>query len=56
MKLYLVRGLPGSGKSTRASHLGVEVCEADQYFAARNLHGVPLETIRRMRERWEDHG
>lgn len=131
MKLYLVRGLPGSGKSTRASHLDVtEVCEADQYFeiggdyqfdpkklsqahawcrektrrvlqrgesvavantftqwwemepyfqmaeetgaevevvsvydggcsdeelAARNLHGVPLETIRRMRERWEDH-
>lgn len=32
--LYLVRGLPGSGKSTFAHTIGNEysVCEADQYF------------------------
>jgi predicted kinase len=30
--LYLVRGLPGSGKSTFASSLGYPVFEADQYF------------------------
>lgn len=30
--LYIVRGLPGSGKSTIASTFGVEVAEADQFF------------------------
>jgi len=30
--LYIVRGLPGSGKSTVASTFGVEVAEADQFF------------------------
>ena len=30
--LFLVRGLPSSGKSTLAEKLGLPVCEADQYF------------------------
>jgi adenylate kinase family enzyme len=32
--LYLVRGVPGSGKSTFAKHIWNEysICEADQYF------------------------
>jgi predicted kinase len=32
--LFLVRGLPGSGKSTFANHIWNEyaICEADQYF------------------------
>lgn len=30
--LYIVRGLPGSGKSTYAKTLGVPVYEADMYF------------------------
>lgn len=36
MKLILMRGLPGSGKSTRAKALAVEynavICSADEYF------------------------
>lgn len=120
-KLYLIRGLPGSGKSTIAAALGVEVYEADQYFIVdgvyrydstriyaaqrwcqtrtqealregrsvavantftrarelrpyfeiarelsivptvikaentfQNVHGVPQETLNRMRQRWQD--
>jgi predicted kinase len=30
--LYLVRGLPGSGKSTFACSLNIPHCEADTYF------------------------
>jgi predicted kinase len=30
--LYLIRGLPGSGKSSLAHRLTSAVCEADQYF------------------------
>lgn len=128
--LYIMRGLPGTGKSTRASLMNAVVCSADDYFmengkyifdpakiaaahqacqqkaryametgcrrvvvdntntqrwefaiykemakehgyqvvevvfrhdiwtddelAARNRHGVPGETIARMRARWED--
>uniref|UniRef100_A0A8D0VJ25 NEDD4-binding protein 2-like 1 n=1 Tax=Sus scrofa TaxID=9823 RepID=A0A8D0VJ25_PIG len=36
--LYLLRGLPGSGKTT---------------LARRNIHGVPREKIHRMKERYE---
>jgi predicted kinase len=32
MRLILVRGLPGSGKSTYAKTLGLEHYEADMYF------------------------
>ena len=32
MRLILVRGLPGSGKSTHARSLGILHLEADQYF------------------------
>ncbi len=32
MELVLVRGLPGSGKSTFAGKLGMKHLEADQYF------------------------
>lgn len=35
MMLYIVRGLPGTGKSTLAKKLGY-VCEADQYFETPN--------------------
>lgn len=128
--LYLVRGLPGCGKSTEAKRMALPVFEADQYFidengvyqfdpskleqahlecqrktkeclksgqdcivantfttrwemlayvdmaneldiylkiidlydggcsdevlAERNTHGVPLATIKRMRDRWQD--
>jgi predicted kinase len=31
-KLYIIRGLPGSGKTTLANELGGVVCEADQFF------------------------
>jgi len=30
--LYLLRGLPGAGKSTLSSKLSSNVCEADMYF------------------------
>lgn len=30
--LYILRGVPGCGKSTVAKSLGSVVCEADQYF------------------------
>ena len=30
--LYIIRGLPGSGKSTYAENLGVPYFEADMYF------------------------
>jgi predicted kinase len=35
--LYLVRGVPGSGKSTFAKHIWNDyaICEADQYFVDR---------------------
>lgn len=38
--LYLIRGLPGSGKSTFASELVPEflVCEADKYFVVDGEH------------------
>jgi predicted kinase len=34
MKLFLIRGLPGSGKSTFAKTLGVPVFEADDWFVS----------------------
>lgn len=121
MKLILVRGLPGSGKSTFAKSLGIAHYEADMFFMQngvynfnplrikdahnwckqqvfhelfcnnsvvvsntfsqiwemkeylymakelkaeievikmtgnyKNIHGVPAETIEKMRNRWED--
>jgi predicted kinase len=30
--IYLIRGLPGAGKSTISKRLAPVVCEADQYF------------------------
>ncbi len=32
MKLYIIRGLPGTGKSTLAADLNCCICEADNYF------------------------
>lgn len=34
-RLYLVRGLPGSGKTTFASHLPAELVEADDFFESK---------------------
>jgi hypothetical protein len=31
----------------------METMLSDQELANRNIHGVPVESIRRMRERWE---
>ena len=31
-KLYLIRGLPGSGKTTLAKDIALAVCEADMFF------------------------
>ena len=49
-ELTIIRGLPGSGKSTLAQALvlgaGFVHYEADMYFLK--------ETIKRMRERWEE--
>lgn len=36
MKLILVRGLPGSGKSTYARSLGIRHYEADDFFQTPN--------------------
>lgn len=30
--IYLLRGLPGAGKSTLASQLSTNICEADMFF------------------------
>jgi len=38
MTLYLVRGLPGSGKSTFAYRLATYVLEADQYFLVNGIY------------------
>jgi tRNA uridine 5-carbamoylmethylation protein Kti12 len=34
--VYIIRGLPGSGKTTLASEFGGIICEADQYFIDKN--------------------
>lgn len=36
MKLFLIRGLPGSGKSTIAKALGIRHFEADMFFLDRD--------------------
>lgn len=43
--LYIVRGLPGSGKSTIAEKLAPKwwVFEADQFFCDKDEHGNPIE-------------
>ena len=53
-RLYIVRGLPGAGKSTIAEKMAAHVASADDYFMERNIHGVPLEAIEAMRTRYED--
>ena len=42
--LFIVRGLPGSGKSTFASYLDAEVWEADQFF--QELDGYKFDPSR----------
>jgi len=43
--LYIVRGIPGSGKSTFAKHLTANVFEADHYFYDNdgNYNFIPSE-------------
>lgn len=41
------------GKPFRIVELTVNTLLTDEELAARTLHGVPVETIKAMRERWE---
>jgi len=44
--LYIVRGLPGSGKTTKAIELsGDRYCEADQYFGVGSGYAFRYEKI-----------
>ena len=42
--MFLIRGIPGSGKSTFANHIWNEyaICEADKYFIDRKLENINL--------------
>lgn len=63
--LYLLRGLPGAGKSTLAKELGGIILEADQYFVELNTNEYKFDPSKlkdahndcRMRcEQWMETG
>lgn len=63
--LYLLRGLPGAGKSTLAKEIGGIILEADQYFVELNTNEYKFDPSKlkdahndcRMRcERWMKTG
>jgi predicted kinase len=43
--LYIIRGLPGSGKTTLAEMLNAVVCEADQFFMSEGEYKYNPEFI-----------
>jgi predicted kinase len=43
--LYLIRGLPGAGKSTFAEQLSTNICEADMYFMRNGKYEFDLNKL-----------
>ena len=44
-ELYIIRGLPGSGKSTFAKKIAEIVCEADNYFSRNGKYEYNREEL-----------
>jgi predicted kinase len=43
--LYLLRGLPGAGKSTLANQLSPNICEADMYFIRNGEYQFDMDLL-----------
>ena len=53
--LYLLRGLPGAGKSTLAKSIGAIYFEADMFFMEGNEYKFDIKKIRQAHEWCQDH-